>query len=32
MSSSSLQLLAFVVLAAVVLATGFGAMGAAGGL
>jgi len=30
MSSSSLRLLAFVVLAAIVLATGFGALGAAG--
>ncbi len=30
MSSSSLRLLAFVVLAAIVLAAGFGALGAAG--
>ncbi len=30
MTSSTLQLIGFVVLAAIVLATGFGAMGAAG--
>lgn len=32
MSSSSLRLVAFVVYAAIVLATGLGALGAAGGL